>query len=87
MLRFHPSEPVLYCSANLSERPVRKGGLSLVRTIEAVQTILPVLLALSIGVLCRRKRLISRGGVDALKTVAVNIGLPAVLISIFAAAD
>ncbi len=57
------------------------------RTIEALQTILPVLLALSLGMLCRGRKLISRGGVDALKTVAVNIGLPAVLLHTFAAAE
>lgn len=57
------------------------------RTIEALQIILPVLLALSLGVLCRSRGLISRSGVDALKTVAVNIGLPAVLLHTFAAAE
>ena len=42
---------------------------------------------LALGVLCRKKQLISRQGVDALKTVAVQIGLPAVLLHTFAAAE
>ncbi len=42
---------------------------------------------LLIGILCRKKRLIDRAGVDALKTVAVQIGLPAVLLHTFAAAE
>ncbi len=42
---------------------------------------------LLIGILCRKKRMIDRAGVDALKTVAVQIGLPAVLLHTFAAAE
>ncbi len=51
---------------------------------EAARTILPVALTLALGMLCRKKELISRSGVDALKTVAVQIGLPAVLLHTFA---
>ena len=51
---------------------------------EALRTILPVLLMLSLGALCRRKKLISREGVQALKTVAVQIALPATLLHTFA---
>ena len=54
------------------------------RTIEALQTVLPVLLMLGIGMLCRRRRLISREGVNALKRVVVDIALPAVLLNAFA---
>ena len=39
------------------------------------------------GILCRKKRLMDRAGIDALKTVAVQIGLPAVLLHTFAAAE
>ena len=53
----------------------------------AARTVLPVLLMLLIGMLCRKKALISPGGVDALKTVAVQIGLPAVLLHTFASAE
>ncbi len=52
--------------------------------MEAARTILPVALTLALGMLCRKKELISRSGVDALKTVAVQIGLPAVLLYSFA---
>lgn len=54
------------------------------RGIEAIRTILPVALMLAIGVVCRRRRIISREGINTLKSVAVNIALPAVLLSAFA---
>ncbi len=57
------------------------------RFTEVLRIILPVLLMLSLGVLCRGKRLLSRQGVEALKTVAVQIGLPAVLLHTFASAE
>ena len=50
----------------------------------ALRTVLPVLLMLGLGALCRKKQMISREGVQALKTVAVNIALPAVLLHTFA---
>ena len=49
-----------------------------------LQTILPVVVMLAIGILCRRRSIISREGVNALKNVVVNITLPAVLLSAFA---
>lgn len=54
------------------------------RFIEVLRTVLPVLLMLGIGILCRSRKLISREGINALKSVAVNIALPAVLLSAFA---
>ena len=57
------------------------------RFAEVLRIILPVMLMLFIGVLCRKKKLMDRKGVDALKTVAVQIGLPAVLLHTFAAAE
>lgn len=57
------------------------------RFAEVLRIVLPVVLMLFIGVLCRKKRLIDRAGIDALKTVAVQIGLPAVLLHTFAAAE
>ncbi|MBR6028671.1 MAG: hypothetical protein IKP40_06225 [Clostridia bacterium] len=51
---------------------------------EALRTILPVLLMLFLGALCRKKQMLTREGVQALKTVAVNIALPAVLLHTFA---
>ena len=51
---------------------------------EALRTILPVGLMLFLGAVCRRKQLISREGIQALKTVAVQIALPAVLLHTFA---
>ncbi|MBR2700166.1 MAG: hypothetical protein IKE76_16420 [Clostridia bacterium] len=54
------------------------------RTMEVLRTVLPVLAMLMIGMLCRRRRLISREGVNALKSVVVNITLPAVLLKAFA---
>ena len=53
-------------------------------TIEIIKTVLPVLLMLAIGMVCRQKNILSREGVGALKSVAVNIALPAVMINAFA---
>lgn len=47
-------------------------------------TILPVVVMLLIGMICRRRELITREGINALKSVVVNITLPAVLLSAFA---
>lgn len=52
--------------------------------IEVIKTILPVLLVLSIGMFCRSRNLITRDGIGALKNVAVNIALPAVMLNSFA---
>lgn len=57
------------------------------RFTEVLRIILPVMVMLILGMLCRKKGLIDRGGIDALKTVAVQIGLPAVLLHTFAAAE
>ena len=54
------------------------------RTIEVLQTVLPVLAMLAVGMLCRSRDLISREGINALKNVVVNITLPAVLLGAFA---
>ncbi len=54
------------------------------RTVEVLQTILPVLLMILTGMLLRRKSIISREGINALKNVVVNITLPAVLLNAFA---
>ncbi|MCR5108464.1 MAG: hypothetical protein K6B28_09905 [Lachnospiraceae bacterium] len=52
--------------------------------VEVLNTVLPVLLMLAIGVLCRRTALLSREGINALKNVAVNICLTAVMLNAFA---
>ena len=57
------------------------------RTVEVLRIILPVIAMLMIGMLCRKKNLISRAGVDTLKKVAVDIGLPAVLLHTFASSE
>lgn len=54
------------------------------RSIEVLRTVLPVLLMILIGMLCRRRKQISREGVNALKNVVVSITLPAVLLKAFA---
>lgn len=55
--------------------------------IHVLNTALPVFIALFLGVLCRKKEILSRAGVDTLKKVAVDICLPAVLFSAFATAE
>ena len=54
------------------------------RMIEVLQTVLPVVVMLFIGIQCRSRNIISREGIQALKNVVVNIALPAVLINAFA---
>ena len=49
-----------------------------------LQTVLPVVIMLFVGILCRTRRIISREGINALKSVVVNITLPAVLLNAFA---
>ncbi len=55
--------------------------------LRVLETALPVFIMLGIGMLCRAKNILNRSGVDALKSVAVNIALPAVLFNAFATAD
>ena len=52
-----------------------------------LQKVLPVFLVLMLGVLLRKKQIISREGINALKTTAVNIALPAVMVNAFATAE
>ncbi len=56
----------------------------MIRVVEVLRTVLPVAVMLFIGVLCRKKCLISREGINALKSIVVNITLPAVLLHAFA---
>ena len=55
--------------------------------IVIAQKALPVFVMLFLGMLCRRRQLISREGIASMKTFAVNITLPAVMLSAFAAAS
>jgi len=55
--------------------------------ISVLETSLPVFAALALGMLCRSRNLLSRDGVAALKRVAVDITLPAVLFHAFASAE
>lgn len=55
--------------------------------IRVIETALPVLAALLLGMFCREKSFLSREGVDALKKVVINITLPAVLVDAFATAQ
>lgn len=55
--------------------------------IMLLQKILPVFLVLMLGILCRKRHLLDRAGINALKKVAVDIALPAVMFSAFATAE
>ncbi len=55
--------------------------------IAIIECILPVFLALGLGVFCRKKGFLDRNGINALKKVVLNITLPAVLLNAFATAD
>ncbi len=54
------------------------------RGIEILQTVLPVVVVLLIGVIIRRSNMLSRDGINAIKKIVVNVTLPAVLLSAFA---
>ena len=55
--------------------------------VQLFEKTLPVFVMLCLGMLCRRRNLLTREGVNALKNVAVNIALPAVMFSAFANAE
>ena len=55
--------------------------------VSVIQTALPVLLALALGMLCRSRGFLTRDGVDTLKKVVVNLTLPFVLLEAFATAE
>lgn len=55
--------------------------------IAVLKTALPVFLALAMGMLCRKKKFLSRDGVDALKKVIINLTLPFALFASFATAE
>lgn len=55
--------------------------------LSVIETVLPVLLALVVGMMCREKNFLSREGIDALKKVVINITLPAVLVNALATAQ
>ncbi len=59
----------------------------MIALIKTIETALPVLVALALGIFCREKNFLDRAGVDALKKVVVNLTLPAVLLNAFATAD
>ena len=51
---------------------------------EILGTVVPVILMLAIGVIAKHTKLLSREGINALKSVVVNITLPAVMLNAFA---
>jgi len=54
------------------------------RGIEILQTVLPVIVVLLLGVIIRRTRMIDRNGINAIKKIVVNVTLPAFLLNAFA---
>ena len=56
-------------------------------TVHVLETALPVFAALLLGIVCRKCSVLTREGIAALKKVAVDITLPAVLFSAFATAE
>ena len=57
------------------------------KLIGVLQTLLPVLLTLGIGLLCRKTQKFDRSAINAMKNAAVDICLPAVLLNAFATAS
>lgn len=52
-----------------------------------LKVVLPVILMLGIGIVCRKTGLLKKSGIDGLKAVVVNVFLPAVLIKAFYQAE
>lgn len=48
-----------------------------------IQMILPVVLMIAIGILCRKRSILTKQGIAGLKSLVVNITLPAVLLKAF----
>ncbi len=57
------------------------------RITDVLKTVLPVVIMLVTGMICRRRKLISREGIHALKRVVVDITLPAMLLGAFASTE
>lgn len=55
--------------------------------IRVLETALPVLAALLLGMFCREKQFLTRDGIEALKKVVINLTLPFVLVNAFATAE
>lgn len=55
--------------------------------IRVLETALPVLAALFLGIFCRKKQFITRDGIETLKKVVINLTLPFVLVNAFATAQ
>ncbi len=55
--------------------------------LRVLEMILPVLLMMFIGMFCARKKILSREGIAAIKKVAVNVSLPAVMFLAFLRAE
>lgn len=56
----------------------------MVNIVDIIKTVLPVILILGIGMLCRKFKILSAEDISALKTTVVNITLPAVVLGAFA---
>ena len=57
------------------------------RLITVSASVLPVFLALGLGIFCRQQHFLDRAGIDVLKKVVVNLTLPFVLFDAFASAE
>lgn len=55
--------------------------------LRVLETALPVLAALLLGMFCREKQFLTRDGIEALKKVVINLTLPFVLVNAFATAE
>ena len=55
--------------------------------IRVLETALPVVAALLLGMFCREKQFLTRDGIEALKKVVINLTLPFVLVNAFATAQ
>lgn len=57
------------------------------KIVDVLQVVLPVAAMIALGILARKKRILSQAGVDDIKALIVNICLPAVIFSTFYATE
>ena len=57
------------------------------KVLSVIAVIMPILGAMYLGMLCRKKKFLTREGVDALKKVIINLTLPFALFASFATAE
>lgn len=68
-------------------RLIKKEESAMTGTVSVLSVILPVIVMIALGMLARKKHLISQKGIDDIKSILMNICIPALMFRTFYAAD